>query len=403
MRLALALVAAVALGPVVSAADVVLVGPLELVVVDPVIGKGTLPAPILSAAIVQPDGSKVPLVLPPTLLEEKDLRHGQTVLVEGELVPDAGVVVVTAIVPLSTVPDIRQGVQETLVILINFVTNPVQPFTLARADAELLKVDAFMRENSYGLTSVAATVIGWATLATPASSPCQTNTWANLADQWAREHGVDPAGYRRHVYAFAGAGKGGCGWSGLGSLGGDPSRAWIDATGGLGSVVVEHELGHNLGLLHSHGLACSTSGGCVVSEYGDGRDVMGSGPGHYNGFQKERLGWLEASLVQTVTTSGQYAIGPYEQLPAGLPKILKIAGTSIYLESRIGSAAVGKVAAGSPAVLVHVTGPYLIDLDPLTTTNDIVLDVGQTYTVGAVTVRTVAANAQGAVLAITMP
>jgi hypothetical protein len=92
-----------------------------------------------------------------------------------------------------------------------------------------------------------------------------------------------------------------CGFSGM---------AWIGASGVFlnGSVlpgVIEHELGHNLGLMHAGESACGTaavSAGCV-NDYADPTDVMGN-PSVNHGYSAEHkytLGWIPAAEVQTVT------------------------------------------------------------------------------------------------------
>jgi hypothetical protein len=88
-------------------------------------------------------------------------------------------------------------------------------------------------------------------------------------------------------------------------------------------------MGHNLGLYHSHGLDCDpvTLGGqCTVWEYFDSMDVMGSGAGHYNSFQKEQLGWLNygsSPPITTATMSGTYTVAPYEPTDSNT-KALKV-------------------------------------------------------------------------------
>jgi hypothetical protein len=134
----------------------------------------------------------------------------------------------------------------------------------------------------------------------------------------------------------------------LSSVGGNPSQSWINGRLELG--VTAHELGHGLGLWHSHSLDCGSAAvigaNCSVNEYGDIVDMMGaSQTAHYNAFQKERLGWLNAGSgppITTVSTAGSYTLGAYESMSSA-PKALKIlrstesntgARTWLYLEAR---------------------------------------------------------------------
>ena len=67
-------------------------------------------------------------------------------------------------------------------------------------------------------------------------------------------------------------------------------------------------MGHNFGLYHSHSLDCGSvalaGSGCAVDEYGDVFDMMGGGNDtpHFNAFQKEQLGWLNAGVSPPLTT-----------------------------------------------------------------------------------------------------
>src|SRR5215475_2599432 len=59
--------------------------------------------------------------------------------------------------------------------------------------------------------------------------------------------------------------------------GSNPSKAWIN--GSLQLRVVAHEMGHNLGLYHSHSMSCGSAvigNPCTSSDYGDSFDTMGS-------------------------------------------------------------------------------------------------------------------------------
>ena len=91
---------------------------------------------------------------------------------------------------------------------------------------------------------------------------------------------------------------------GASTIGGNPSEAWIN--GSLDLKVLSHEMGHNFGLYHSHALDCGTAvlgTNCSVFEYGDRMDTMGNtSAGHFNAFQRERLGWLDYGISSAITT-----------------------------------------------------------------------------------------------------
>lgn len=111
-----------------------------------------------------------------------------------------------------------------------------------------------------------------------------TTLWiSTLADQAATSAGVVLCNYSRKVYAFP---QTGCDWWGLSSVGGTPSRSWI--TGKLEIGVTAHELGHSLGLWHSHSLDCGASAvigaNCATNEYGDIVDMMGAS--HFRSLQR---------------------------------------------------------------------------------------------------------------------
>ncbi len=94
----------------------------------------------------------------------------------------------------------------------------------------------------------------------------------------------------------------GCTFAGMGWIG--ASGVFLNGTVSPG--VIEHELGHNLGLKHAGAYGCGVapvSAGCLI-EYGDTADVMGN-PSINHGFSAEHkymLGWIPASEVRTVTT-----------------------------------------------------------------------------------------------------
>ena len=96
-----------------------------------------------------------------------------------------------------------------------------------------------------------------------------------------------------------------CGFSGMGWIGASGAFLSGDASQG----VIEHELGHNLGLMHAGAYACGAAaptGSCLL-DYGDPTDVMGDQTLNHglSAEHKYMLGWIPASEVRTVTAGTQ--------------------------------------------------------------------------------------------------
>jgi hypothetical protein len=354
---------------------------------------------------------------PNALTDDRVQVHG--VKVDGEIALADGSTSVTTLAATSPtiLPD-TFGPKKTLVMLINFPGNTAQPFTVATAQNVMNTTSNFFKENSFNqawLTGVidttqAADVTNWMTI-TSTSTTCDYHTWASQAESAAAAAGYNLASYSRYVYVFPGGTPGGstCSFWGVGTLGGNPARSWINAGFGFVLQVVGHEMGHNFGLRHSKSQSCA-SGGCTVSEYGDVYDIMDSTVGHFNAFQKSRLGWLNYSIsppITYVTNSGIYTIAPYEtndMQPKAL-QILKSSGTTntyYYVEYRAGLG----FDSGKTAVIVHSTDyySYLWDLDQITTVSDWVLNVGQTYqdATAGISITNLSQDATGAKIGVTL-
>jgi hypothetical protein len=226
---------------------------------------------------------------------------------------------------LAIAPSLTLGAQRVLVIPVNFQDDASQPFTVeAIRTAVFGTVDAHFRESSFGQTWLEGDVMPWRTIAL-AKATCDPDRLASLADQAALQAGTNPSGYARKVYVFP---TNACGWSGLGNVGGSSTRAW--SNGRLTTIVIGHELGHNLGLYHAQALNCDVAplgNTCTTLAYGDSADLMGNyRAAQFNPFEKELLGWLDDGVsppIATASASGRYVIEPYTNASVGT-KALRI-------------------------------------------------------------------------------
>jgi hypothetical protein len=311
------------------------------------------------------------------------------------------------------------GSQSAIVMLVNFSDRNTEPYTAQDAAALTFgDVKDFYLENTYQQLTLSGVAVGWFTI--DASSATCTNadadTWASLADQAAIDAGIQLDDYPRRIYAMPDISA--CGWWGLGTVGGYPSRAWVNGPYAL--QVVAHELGHNFGDWHSHSMSCNGSN-CLTFDYGDDRDIMGNiYPGHMNAYQKERLGWLNYGVsppIQTVTSTNNYFITPLETDggATGMPKALRVLKSTdakgnrtwYYVEYRTQT---GFDSGAAPGVIVHTGAEangdtsYQKDMLPSSSAFDSTLDPGQTFTDSTARVRisAVAIDPTGATVQVTV-
>lgn len=253
-------------------------------------------------------------------------------------------------VPPLAIPE-SLGPQKTIVFLINFQNKPTdRPWTVDDVKTSVFRtVNNIYNESSYGQTTVVGEVAGWYTVPMNSNINCNdmVKRLPTYAAKLAAEHGIDLSLYSHRVYLFPANRN--CQWAGLGTVGGRPSHAWIN--GYNVPYIIGHELGHNIGLYHSHFLKCrgsSNQGNCRTIEYGDEADIMGQGEtAHFNAYQKDRLGWLNYMLsppILTVAISGTYNISAYETAMRDI-KAIKILKKTLadgshdfyYLEFRQGA------------------------------------------------------------------
>lgn len=367
--------------------------------------------------------------LRPSHAQEHQLKAGARVRVKGVksgemLALDGTTVTVTAPAPSLNI----SGDRKLAVLLVNFQDNPIQPYTLATGTNVLNQTAGFIKENSQSVTSVSGAAYGWYTL--PIATTCSDTQITAAAKQAATAAGVNLSGYQHIAYVFPR--NTACPWAGVANL----SGGTILINGSLNLKTLAHELGHNFGLYHSHALECgATIGGtsCTSLDYGDALDMMGNAnPGHFNAFQKERLGWLNNGAMPPITTvnsTGEYTLSTYETTgtSAKALKILKSTNattgekTYYYVEYRqpVGADSFistmvstygSNVATG---VLVRTgsdnngSSSYLLDMTPASTTfdwYDSALALGQSFSdpASGVTITPTWLNSSGAGVHVTV-
>jgi hypothetical protein len=312
------------------------------------------------------------------------------------------------------------GVQNVAVLLVTFpgATLPTSVTPQSLDDIFFntstgASLDGFLRDASYGRTSANGAVFGPYTL-TGSYPSCGVAGVLDDALTAAVSSGVSLANYNRIFLVFPDTL--GCGWAGFVSSGCsiasssgtlNASIAYMAAyylnTRSDGVSLTSHEMGHNLGLLHSGTISSGTNVlGPVaspgsVTDMGDYWATMGEMVlGLYPAPQKsETLGWmLPSSNYQTVQTSGTYTLQPLETSPAGLQalKVQRGIGNNAWLwveyRQPLGSYDSTLLPQPFSGALIHyedsTTAPghtYLLNFNPTDLTgNSPALGAGQTWT-----------------------
>jgi hypothetical protein len=286
------------------------------------------------------------------------------------------------------------GTQRLLAILTRWDDRTLQTTRDAAASvlfgADERSTDRWYQTASYGQLGWTGDVTPVLTIAAP--TYCDLYGIAANAKAAAVAAGYDPDAYDHVMFVFP---RGACGADGYGEVGGRLS--WIiDGIASLDNgphrYVADHELGHNLGRWHSHGLECGSvtiSRDCLSTaasnnEYGNLFDVMGNNNigylsgavGTFSAKPLIELGWF-TGRSRMVTQTGSYDIAPLELQSSSVPQALVIEspGHIYYVEFRR-ALGLDSYLAGLPDATqgVHVNmsddlpfgdnGPLLLDTTP---------------------------------------
>ena len=204
-----------------------------------------------------------------------------------------------------------KGPKKVLCMRVNFEDAPDASISEPDAAELMRQANDFFIENSYGATSLSATVTPLLLLPNAASwygTNGASDALLEDARRAAATAGYDPGHFDLDCVHFR--------------VPGLPNQAYVGKRGawlqGTDIGTVCHELGHNFGLWHAN--AWVTTDGSVIGagrnlEYGDVFDTMGSGePALYpfGASARVRLGWLPDTAVQTIAADGIYRMYPFD-------------------------------------------------------------------------------------------
>lgn len=375
------------------------------------------PAPAGEAIVVAQDGD-----LAGTPAEVPVISGGKTYRVccaAHAAALEQGLVEVEESVGPAMDPDVAasvwtEGPKKTLVIRVDFSDLPGTPVNTSSQQVTPAFVTGlmngvvanYMSEVSYRKTSITqATGDVTAVLRLPrtaqfyATDPNGANAIRVDALAAATAAGFNINSFDRQLLAFSNIGPGRFTgsrftWAGLGQLG--APFTWYN--GYFQDLVVVHELGHNLGVIHASlwrtqdGNPVSLSG--AAQAYGDPFDAMGANYSapvprmNYNPWFLNRMDWLPNAAIENVAIPGTYRIYRYDHPDAPLNRkmALRVAKDATrnywigYRRQYAGvSGALADVSAGAYIIwgFNNNTDSLLIDCDtPTTNAQDASLNVG---------------------------
>ncbi|MBX3744483.1 MAG: PKD domain-containing protein [Verrucomicrobiae bacterium] len=239
-----------------------------------------------------------------------------------------------------------QGIKRLLFMRARFPDDLREPISEAEAAEVMQAANDYFVAGSFNTLSIISTVGPLVTLPQPKLYYGVRGPGALLRDARAatRSAGIEPDVFDLDMVRFENVP--GFNWGGLAAVGG--RGLWLQSSS-LG--VICHELGHNLGLLHANfwntvrpdlpdnpqnlpfdpdslvGLDSILGPGDDI-EYGDPTDVMGQGGdnAHFTALHKTLLGWIPATGITEVSTTGAYRVMAHDAgvLDAALAQVLRV-------------------------------------------------------------------------------
>ena len=305
-----------------------------------------------------------PAPAPQPLDETLTAGHGDAVLDASSITPSGA----TA----SAIPTV--GTFRVAVVLMHLPGSRKEPVKKKLIQDTMFNapdsVADWYEEVSGGQLSVSGQVFGWYDSNVPKNN-CDTQLWLDTASAAAQADGYSEANFDDLVvytpYQKV------CIFGALAFV----AQRGVVLNGATSTAVINHEIGHNLGLNHAASYNCSGapfSTSCALNDYGDPYDEMGSSPNrHFSAAHKYQLGWIPASEVHTVASGTETIDLTASEHPvvAGATELIKIplANGSSYAIERRESFGYDKNLMGVwVRVLERVgsTDTQLIDMTPLT-------------------------------------
>ncbi len=212
--------------------------------------------------------------------------------------------------------DLGDGINITKATAESFMYGLTNPGPKAGIRAGEKSVAQFYEETSYGMMKYSGAVEGPLSFTGDACSNYGSALTSALSSQIPK--------YDHRIWYY-GSEQAGCGygWGSEGTWSSPRGDVWFN--GDVFGGAIQHELGHNLGLLHASSMKCGSVPladdpmTCTTVEYGDPVDIMGNlGAGHMMGAEKWYAGWFGGCNGVRVKSSGTFNLFPIETACNGI-------------------------------------------------------------------------------------